>query len=336
MAEGVILRRLTSPLIVPIVALAGCLAAPAFAFELHLPVDCEIGRTCFVQNYVDRDASKDARDYACGAQTYDGHSGTDFRIPNMARQRAGVAVVAAADGRVAGARDGMADVSIRVAGKDDIAGRECGNGVVVRHADGFETQYCHMAKGSVRVKPGDTVKAGQPLGRIGLSGSTEFAHLHLTVRQNGKTVDPFAYGAAEGACNAGTSLWQPVLRASLSYRPGAVLNRGFAEKPVTMEEIEAGDAEAAVPDTDAAALIAFVRAIGLRKDDVQTIAITTPDGTKLVEQTAAPLDRDKAQYMFFAGRKRPQGGWERGLYRATYSVTRGGAVVLEESFALQL
>lgn len=312
------------------------LAGAAGAIELRLPVDCEIGRTCFVQNYVDRDPSRDARDYACGAQTYDGHSGTDFRIPTMARQRAGVAVVAAADGQVSGVRDGMADVSIRVAGKDGIAGRECGNGVVVRHADGFETQYCHMAKGSIRVKPGETVKAGEPLGRIGLSGSTEFAHLHLTVRQNGKTVDPFAYGAAEGACNAGTSLWQPALRASLSYRPGAVLNRGFAGKPVTMEEIEAGDAEAAVPDTGAAALIAFVRAIGLRKDDVQTIAITAPDGTKLVEQTAAPLDRDKAQYMFFAGRKRPQGGWARGLYRATYSVTRGGAVVLEESFAVQL
>jgi hypothetical protein len=312
------------------------LAGAASAIELRLPVECEIGRNCWVQNYVDHDASKEARDYACGAQTYDGHSGTDIRIPNMARQRAGVPVVAAADGRVAGVRDGMADVSIRAAGKEAIAGRECGNGVVVRHADGFETQYCHMAKNSLRVKPGEAVKAGQVLGSIGLSGNTEFAHLHLTVRQNGKVIDPFAYGAAEGACNAGMSLWQDGVRALLSYKTGAVLNRGFSAKPVTMEEIESGDAEAVAPGADAPALVAFVRAIGLRKDDVQQLRIVGPDGATLVDQTADPLDRAKAQYMFFAGRKRPPNGWSPGTYRATYSVRRGGVVALEDTFEWRL
>ena len=137
---------------------------PRFA----LPIDCVPGASCFVQNYVDHDPSPAWRDYACGARTYDGHDGTDFRVPSMAAVRAGVAVLAAADGVVAGVRDGMPDVSIRETGKEAVKDRECGNGLVLRHADGWETQYCHLAQGSVAVRRGQTVRAGERLGLVGL------------------------------------------------------------------------------------------------------------------------------------------------------------------------
>jgi len=68
--------------------------------QLAMPVDCEIGRSCFIQNYVDVDSSKNAKDYQCGSLTYDSHNGTDFRLKSLAAQKAGVNVVAAADGRV--------------------------------------------------------------------------------------------------------------------------------------------------------------------------------------------------------------------------------------------
>src|SRR5882672_4030756 len=75
-------------------------AAPAaYAIELGLPLDCEIGPTCLVQNYVDHDQSGGASDYQCGALTYDGHDGTDFRVPTLAMQRGGVDVLAVADGQ---------------------------------------------------------------------------------------------------------------------------------------------------------------------------------------------------------------------------------------------
>ena len=80
---------------------------PACSFELGLPIDCDVGRTCFIQNYVDHDSSPAARDYTCGHETYDGHDGTDFRLPSMIEERAGVAVHAAADGQVLRTRDGM-------------------------------------------------------------------------------------------------------------------------------------------------------------------------------------------------------------------------------------
>jgi len=66
------------------------------SLELELPIACEIGQTCFIQNYVDHDPSRGARDYMCRHQTYDKHDGTDFRLPGVAWERTGVAVRAAA------------------------------------------------------------------------------------------------------------------------------------------------------------------------------------------------------------------------------------------------
>src|SRR5262245_54231939 len=116
----------------------------AVSISLALPLACEIGKTCFVHNYVDSDTSPKWKDYRCGQQTYDGHDGTDIRVLSMEEQRAGVDVLAAAPGTVIGTRDGVADVSIREGSADSIKGRECGNGVLLRHEGGWVTQYCHM------------------------------------------------------------------------------------------------------------------------------------------------------------------------------------------------
>jgi hypothetical protein len=140
------------------------------AVELGLPVDCTPGRDCFIQNYVDNDPGPGRRDYACGPLSYDGHVGTDFRVPDRAAMLRGVAVVAAAPGVVRATRDGMADISIRETGREAVAGREAGNSVLIDHGDGWETQYSHLRRDSVRVHPGDRVKAGAVLGLIGLSG----------------------------------------------------------------------------------------------------------------------------------------------------------------------
>ena len=59
---------------------------------------------------------------------------------------------------------------------------------------------------SVRVRPGQTVSAGTPLGRVGLSGATVFPHLHFTVRHKGAIIDPFAFGAAAESCGGGAPL----------------------------------------------------------------------------------------------------------------------------------
>ena len=50
----------------------------------------------------------------------------------------------------------------------------------------------------------------------------------------------------------------------------------------------------------------------------------------------APLDRSKAQWLVFVGKRAPPGGWPAGVYRADYSVLRNGQVVLSRRFDLRL
>lgn len=306
--------------------------------RLSFPVACRIGETCEVQNYVDRDPGPGAKDYRCGSSTYDAHGGVDIRLADLTAQRAGVAVLAAAPGRVSRLRDGVADISVKAAGAAPATGQECGNGVVVDHGGGWETQYCHLAKGSVKVKVGDQVAAGQALARVGLSGNTEYPHLHITVRHAGVTIDPFAPSAAAGACDpkAGSAggLWDASAAKAMSYKPGAVLNAGFAGAAVSAEALEEGQLAAANPK--APALVAYVRAIDLRAGDVQTLVLKDQSGAVMAQTRIAPLDRAKAQYLVYVGKKQPPGGWKPGTYVADYAVVRSGAPVVTRSFQIRL
>jgi hypothetical protein len=304
--------------------------------QLGMPIACEPGRTCYIQNYVDVDPSASARDYQCGTLTYDAHNGTDFRLPSLASQKAGVEVLASASGRVLRTRDDAPDGAFGKSAREAVRDVECGNGAVIEHPEHWETQYCHMASGSLMVKPGDLVKAGQPLGRVGLSGLTEFPHLHFTVRHKGAIVDPFAYKASSDSCGSGALLWHPALHAQLAYQERVIINAGFANGPVTMELIEDGSAGKELPSANAPAIVAFVRVIGLKTGDTQRLVIKDPIGNVIAENRASQLDKNKAQFLLFTGKKRPAMGWERGTYKAMYVVERDGRVVLQRDLEFTL
>jgi hypothetical protein len=238
---------------------------------------------------------------------------------------------------VIGTRDGVADISIKDPAAESVKGRECGNGVMIRHADGWMTQYCHMAKGSIRVTRGQRVETGTPLGRVGLSGNTEFPHLHFNAFSNQTKVDPFAYGAEPGTCGKGGQLlWNEAARAVLQYHRGEVLNAGFAADPVKMEQIESGEALRLKPTTTSPALIAYVRTIGLEAGDVLELAIKAPDGSAFVENREKPLDHSKAQWFMMIGKKRGATPWPGGTYTAQYKVIRDNKPALEKTFTVDL
>jgi murein DD-endopeptidase MepM/ murein hydrolase activator NlpD len=63
-----------------------------------------------------------------------------------------------------------------------------GNLVVIKHPDGLETRYAHLS--AIEVRKGDTVTAGQEVGKVGSTGHSTGPHLHFEVRQDGKPIDP--------------------------------------------------------------------------------------------------------------------------------------------------
>jgi murein DD-endopeptidase MepM/ murein hydrolase activator NlpD len=307
--------------------------ARAGAPELSLPISCTPGQTCWIANYVDHDPGRGFRDYHCGALGYDGHDGTDFALRDEAAMKAGVAVVAAAPGLVRGVRDGMPDTGLS-AGKEAIAGRECGNGVVIVHEDGWETQYCHMQRGSVAVRQGDRVERGQPLGKVGLSGNTEFPHLHLTVRHGRSAVDPFLGDESFGACRiARTSLWNEAARTALGYQPIAIYNTGFSGAAPNADAIRRG--ERVAPSRAGEALVLWADVFGIEPGDRIELEVTGPDGKPIVEDSRT-MEKRFIRRFGFAGKRAPAGSWPAGRYKGEISVTRGTLVVRrEETLDLQ-
>ena len=63
-----------------------------------------------------------------------------------------------------------------------------GNHVVIDHRNGEFSMLAHLKQGSVRVKPGESVKQGQSIAAVGVSGSAEEPHLHYELR-NGSGFD---------------------------------------------------------------------------------------------------------------------------------------------------
>lgn len=310
--------------------------AQASPFPLALPIDCTPGQDCWVINYVDDDPGPDRLDYRCGQMSYDGHKGTDIALRNLARLADNVAVMAAAPGKVVGVRDGVTDISIRDGGREAVKGQECGNGVRIEHRDGWVTQYCHMKRGSIAVKAGQPVETGTRLGSVGLSGMTEFPHMHITVEKDRKVVDPFRGVDGGPKCGLGTTpLWGGKARALLDDPAPILLDAGFGTGPVNQGDAEAGTAGRDTAPSDAAALVVWTRAAGLNPGDVLSTAITGPDGGELFKERWT-ADRNQILQFRYVGKKRPAGGWPSGTYTGRVILERAGRPPKERTVTIRV
>lgn len=99
------------------------------------------------------------------------HAGVDIAAP------AGVPVTAVADGVVVG--EGLS------------AGY--GRFVEVRHLDGLTSFYGHLGGVRKGVRKGLAVRAGQPIARIGNTGTSTGPHLHFEIRHDGEPVNPLYF-----------------------------------------------------------------------------------------------------------------------------------------------
>lgn len=303
---------------------------PQTPFTLQMPVDCTLGQSCWLVNYPDSDESlESARDYACGPLSYDGHDGTDFAIRDLVALEMGVNVRAAAAGKVLRLRDELED---KMPTTEDLAAlnqdkKSCGNGVVIQHQGGYQTLYCHLKQGSVRVAPGDTLKAGSIIAQVGHSGAAEFPHLHFMVMKDGKTIDPFtgtaaAMGCVDRANNAPAPLWA----SALAYEPASIYASGFRTAIPDLEALRIdANAPATLNQGESAVLTFWALLFGVAQGDLITLEMRGPDGA-IIARKDIMQDKTRARQFYYIGKdyhdQNPQSQPDKGRYSGTITLSR--------------
>lgn len=304
-------------------ALAGAIAASANTtkaedFRLGFPIDCEIGISCHVSDYVDHDSNPGFQtDHSCNFNSRDGHKGTDFALISYKAYEAGVTVRAAAKGIVRAVRDEMPDDRLMRGVTDQNA---CGNAVVLTHPEGWQTWYCHMKLGSITVQTGDAVNQGDALGLVGLSGQTNHPHLHFQLLQNAAIMDPFQPGPLDQFDSGSAPLWkQPV-----EYTRTGFLTAGFSTQVPSLNAVR--DGTALVQQTDSnQPIVTYVNAAYAEDGDVLQFLVRGPDG--VIFDHDLVLKNPKVQQMQAYGRKAPSGGWAKGDYLGDVLLTRKGKII---------
>lgn len=301
-------------------------AQPA-PLSLALPVQCDVGASCLVQKLIDHDPGTGRQDYRCGTLTTDGHDGVDIRLRTMADMQTGYAVVASAAGQVLRTRDGEPDISSRQ--RTNLNGKDAGNGIVIDHGNGWQTQYSHLRQGSIGVKPGQQVAAGDRLGLIGMSGNAEFPHLHFTVRNKDKAIDPFVGARPFDQCSINAQeigLWQPAAARALAYVPTAVITAGLASN--APPKWVADRPTPPVLNGPHEPLLMWIDVIGARPGDVQAFRITGPGG-QLVHSQQTSVEGGGLSWFAYSGKRAPATGWAKGRYIGNYALRRDGVIVAQ-------
>ncbi len=295
-----------------------------------LPLDCRPGRTCWISQYVDLDQGPGLRDYNCGKSTYrgystvyDGHEATNFALQDMEAMRRGITVKAAAAGVVVAMRDGMPDADYRASGgRKVVKGRECGNRVGISHGRGWLTDYCHLRKGSVRVKKGDRVEQGQEIGQVGISGMSDHPHLHFAVLYGSDVIDPFVGRGRRAECGIGPRpLWADEVLAQLPYQASALFNVGFAPERPRFELMRDGAYRDVEVAPDSPVFVLWAETFHPYAGDILELRIRGPDGWMFYENRKV-IEKTEDRRWDFAGKKSKGQGWPVGPYTATYRLIR--------------
>ena len=131
---------------------------PEIRLEWKRPLDGALKKTFSAEHLAYNETTRDWRT----------HEGADYEASE------GQTVCAAADGTV-----------YTVYEDDDL-----GMTVVLQHAQGYTSHYANLDK-TLSVRVGDTVRAGDALGKVGTTANAEkSAHLHFAVYLDHTPIDP--------------------------------------------------------------------------------------------------------------------------------------------------
>lgn len=309
--------------------------------QLDFPLKCTIGHDCFIQHFMDMKAGPGAADHKCGSLSYNNHRGTDIRIRTLKQMEKGVAVVAADDGVVSNLRNGVQDQYFSDYSKEkqkQVFSKGLGNVVILHHGNGWNTFYAHLKKGSIKVVKGQRVSKGEILGYVGMSGLTDFPHLHFELRHNNVRLDPFT--GQEGQTECGTfdrTYWSDQAIQQMPYKPTFFINTGFSEmRPEDRKDLETGVKRIEELDPRAPTLFFWSYYIGSQEGDKLTIEMRDPKGALLKTHTSLPAGKDQISRTMFIGVKKPASGWIAGKYNGKITVKRLTGETFEDSAVVAL
>lgn len=98
---------------------------------------------------------------------------------------------------------------------------EYGLTVKIRHAPQFTTLYAHLSRFAGGMAVGSSVRKGEVIGYVGMTGRSTGAHLHFSTIVNGRFADPAPYLSSDGnralkpGALAGFRQWQDDVRAAV-------------------------------------------------------------------------------------------------------------------------
>lgn len=259
----------------------------AASFSLSFPVNCELGKTCFIA--LDKNTNS-----------------TDVILNTEQEMQKGVNVLAAADGKVIKVVNEYSDDKADESSSSD----PCGNEVVIQHDSGWITQYCHLKKNSIAVTPNQEVKNKQILAQIGESGVTSGPKLSFMVLENGTVKDPFQ-----------AKLWKQ----KIAYQPYGVIDMGVTNQPTTLQitsESAPKQQQFTIQDKQ---VVAWVRVYGVQKGDQQRFTFYMPNGNVYSNPQTTTISGTYPQWFstasFAIGHAIPPQYF--GEWKVTYELKRG-------------
>ncbi len=285
--------------------------------KLKFPLDCKLGESCWIARYSDHDKGPGKADYRCNDRTQHTHRGTDIAIKNLQIMAEGVDVLAAADGIVTIIRDGITDEFATKENRAEKSKIGNGNTLGIRHSDGSISVYSHMKKHSLTVKKGDSVKVGQKIGEIGMSGLTEYPHLHFALRYNNEWYDPFNQKPLTAACstNKPTGAWDP----EIPYKVMALLPPTLTSTLPNRQS--RWDAPTATLSKNVSHLYLNGHAFGVQKGDRWLFKFIRPDGRTAYEKGVS-VAANRQLYGRSNRIARPEGGFMPGIWTGEILVLR--------------
>jgi len=154
------------------------------------------------------------------------------------------------------------------------------------------------------------------LGQIGISGKAAFPHLHLSVRQGSRVVDPFAPNGRLKCGGELETLWD----LTPAHFSGGLLSIGFSDHVPTFEDLRLGTAPVTLT-TNSKAIVGYAHAFGVKRNDQLMINITGPMGFSIKKSFV--LEKNQAQVTRSIGKKHTQ-DWVRGMYQVQVQLIRNG------------